>query len=97
VRAKFRWHDVGSWEGLWEAMRSGKGAQRGNVLSGNVIALGSDGVFAHAHGRLMVLMGVDDLVAVDSDDALLIARRSRSQELRMVIDELKRRGLERYL
>jgi len=97
VRAKFRWHDVGSWEGLWEAMRSGKGAQRGNVLSGNVIALGSDGVFAHAHGRLMVLMGVDDLVAVDSGDAILIARRSRSQELRMVIDELKRRGLERYL
>ena len=45
----------------------------------------------------MVLMGVDDLVVVDSGDAILIARRSRSQELRVVTDELKRRGLERYL
>lgn len=98
VRARFRWHDVGSWDGLWEAMRSRNGrAQGDNVLSGNVIALGAGGVFAHAHGRLMVLMGVDDLVAVDSGDALLITSRSRSQDLRRVTEELKRRGLDRYL
>jgi len=104
VRARFRWHDVGSWEGLWEAMRANarvhdddQNLELQNVLSGNVIALEAKGVFAHAHGRLMVLMGVDDLVVVDSGDAILIARRSRSQELRLVTDELKRRGLERYL
>ena len=104
VRARFRWHDVGSWEGLWEAMRGDAGVRddNQNVLSGNAIALEAKGIFAHAHGRLphgrlMVLMGVDDLVVVDSGDAILIARRSRSQELRLVIDELKRRGLERYL
>jgi mannose-1-phosphate guanylyltransferase len=98
VRAQFRWHDVGSWDGLWEAMRVRKGrAAGGNVLTGNVIALKTDGVFAHAHGRLMVLMGVDDLVVVDSGDAILIARRSQSQNLRVVTEELKRRGLDRYL
>ncbi len=62
-----------------------------------MIALAANGIFAHARDRLMVLMGVDDLVVVDSGDALLIARRSRSQELRLVTDELKRRGLDRYL
>ncbi len=103
VRARFRWHDVGSWEGLWEAMRGPSSrvhdsrAPGDNVLSGNVIALAANGIFAHARDRLMVLMGVDDLVVVDSGDALLIARRSRSQELRLVTDELKRRGLDRYL
>lgn len=93
VRATFQWHDVGSWQGLWEAMR-GEGT---NVLSGNVIALGSDGVLARGSERLMVLLGVDDLVAVDTGDAILIARRSSSQEIRGVIDELTRRGLKRHL
>jgi mannose-1-phosphate guanylyltransferase len=93
VRATFEWHDVGSWDGLWEAMR-GEGT---NVISGNVIAVGSEGVLARGGERLMVLLGVDDLVAVDTGDTILIARRSRSQELRGVIDELSRRGLKRYL
>ena len=93
VRATFRWHDVGSWQGLWEAMRG----EDGNVLSGNVLALGSEGILARGGDRLMVLLGVDDLVAVDTGDAILISRRSRSQEIRGVIDELARRGLTRYL
>lgn len=93
VRADFRWHDVGSWQGLWEARRG----RDGNLLSGRVVTLDSSGVLARADDRLMVLLGVDDLVAIDTGDAILIAKRSRSQDLRRVIDELRRRGLERYL
>jgi mannose-1-phosphate guanylyltransferase len=93
VRAQFEWHDVGSWEGLWEALRG----KESNVISGNAIALDSDGVLARAGKRLMVLIGVSDLVAVDTGDAILIARRSRSQEVRAAIDELRRRRLDRYL
>jgi len=94
VRAGFRWFDVGSWEGLWEAMRAGGD---GNVMVGNVIALGAEGVLARGGERLMVLVGVNDLVAVDTGDAILIARRSQSQEIRRVTEELARRGLSRYL
>lgn len=93
VRADFRWHDVGSWQGLWEALRGADG----NMLSGRVVALDSNGVLARADSRLMVLLGVDNVVAIDAGDAILIAKRSRSQDLRRVIDELRRRGLERYL
>jgi mannose-1-phosphate guanylyltransferase/mannose-6-phosphate isomerase len=93
VRARFRWHDVGSWEGLWEALRGG----HRNVLRGNVVALDADGVLARAGESLMVLLGVNDLVAVDTGDAVLIARRSQSQEIGRVIDELERRHLTRYL
>jgi mannose-1-phosphate guanylyltransferase len=93
VRANFQWHDVGSWEGLWEALRS-----RGrNVLKGNVLALDADGVLARAGTRLMVLLGVKDLVAIDTGDVILIAHRSQSQEVRKVIGELTRRGLRQYL
>jgi mannose-1-phosphate guanylyltransferase/mannose-6-phosphate isomerase len=93
VRAGFQWHDVGSWEGLWEAMR---GDQR-NVLAGRVLALDSDGIFARADNRLIVILGVEDLIAIDTADALLIARRSRSQDVRRVTEELTRGGLHRYL
>jgi mannose-1-phosphate guanylyltransferase/mannose-6-phosphate isomerase len=94
VRARFRWHDVGSWEGLWEALRG----RESNVVKGEVVALDSKGVLARgAKGRLMVLLGVKDLVAVDTGDALLIASRKSSQDLRRVVDELAGRRLDRYL
>lgn len=93
VRADFEWHDVGTWEGLWEAM----GGRTDNVLVGEVMAFDSDGVLAHSNSRLMVLLGVKDIVAVDTPDALLIINRARSQETRRVTEELKRRGLTHYL
>ncbi len=94
VQARFRWHDVGSWEGLWEAL----GGHEANVLLGEVVALDSEGVLARSgKGRLMVLLGVKDLVAVDTGDALLIAGRQSSQDLRRVVEELARRRLNDYL
>jgi mannose-1-phosphate guanylyltransferase len=93
VRARFAWHDVGSWEGLRHAI----GGQGGKILRGNIIALDSDRVVAHAGKRLMVLFGAHDIVAIDTDDAVLVAHRSRSQDLRRVSEELSRRGLHKYL
>jgi mannose-1-phosphate guanylyltransferase len=93
VRASFEWHDVGTWQGLWEAIRRG----RDSVLGARVVAIDSRGVLARSDRRLMVLLGVDDLVAIDTGGAVLIARKSRSQEVRKVIEELEKGGLRRYL
>jgi mannose-1-phosphate guanylyltransferase len=93
VRADFSWHDVGTWEGLWEAM----GGREKNVTVGQVLTLESNGVLAHSNSRLMVLLGVKDIVVVDTPDALLVIDRGRSQETRKVTEELKRLGLHRYL
>jgi mannose-1-phosphate guanylyltransferase len=93
VRARFTWHDVGSWEGLWEALRDG----RRNVLSGNVLEIGADGVLARSHDHLMVLLGVKDIVAIETADVILIADRTQSQDVRKVIAELERRGSQKYL
>lgn len=93
VKASFNWCDVGTWEGLWEAM----GGRRKNVTVGHVITLDSSGVLAHSNSRLMVLLGVKDIVVVDTPDAILVIDRSRSQETRRVTEELKRAGLGRYL
>ena len=93
VRARFSWHDVGSWDGLWDAV----GDAAGNVMRGNAISLESERVLAHSDSRLMVLFGVRDLIVVDTGDAILIAHRDRSPHVGRVTEELKRRGLERYL
>jgi mannose-1-phosphate guanylyltransferase len=93
VRARFSWHDVGSWDGLLEAVADA----RGSVMRGNVIALDSGPVLAHSDSRLMVLLGVRDLIVVDSGDAILIAHREMSPQVGRVTAELERRGLNRYL
>jgi mannose-1-phosphate guanylyltransferase len=93
VRARFSWHDVGSWDGLWDAV----GDAGGNVIRGDAIALESERVLAHPDSRLMVLFGVRDLIVVDTGDAILIAHREKSQHVRRVTEELERRGLHRYL
>jgi mannose-1-phosphate guanylyltransferase len=93
VRARFSWHDVGSWDGLWDAVRD----TGGNVMRGKAISLESERVLAHSDSRLMVLFGVRDLIVVDTGDAILIAHRDRSPHVGRVTEELRRRGLERYL
>ena len=93
VRADFSWYDVGTWEGLWEAM----GGREKNVTVGHVLTLDSEGILAHSNSRLVVLLGVKDIVVVDTPDALLVIDRARSQETRRVTEELKRLGLHRYL
>jgi mannose-1-phosphate guanylyltransferase len=93
VRARFAWHDVGSWEGLWEALR---GRSR-NVLMGNTLEIGANGVLARAGRHLVVLLGVKDMVVIETPDVILIANRTQSQDVRKVINELERRGLKRYL
>ncbi len=93
VRARFSWHDVGSWDGLLNAVANA----RGSVLRGNVIALDSDRVLAHSDSRLMVLLGVRDLIVVDSGDAILVAHRGMSPHVARVTDELARRGWGQFL
>jgi mannose-1-phosphate guanylyltransferase len=93
VRARFSWHDVGSWDRLSDAV----GGAGGNVIRGNAIALDSERVLAYPDARLMVLFGVRDLIVVDTGDAILVAHRERSPQVGRVTQELERRGLRRYL
>ena len=93
VRARFSWHDVGSWDGLLKAVADA----RGSVIRGNVVALDSGPVLAHSDSRLMVLLGVRDLIVVDSGDAILVAHREMSPHVGRVTKELERLGLAQYL
>ncbi len=95
IRGRFRWSDLGSWaamEGLWKS-----NGRRGNAVQGRAIAVGARGCIVSAPDRLVALCGVDDLVVVDTSDALLVCHKGRAQDVRLVVRELERRGLTRLL
>jgi mannose-1-phosphate guanylyltransferase len=74
----FGWNDVGSWNALYELLPRDGSA---NVIRGEALAHASSGNYIDADGKLVALVGVKDLVIVDTPDALLIADRSRAQEV----------------
>ena len=79
------WNDVGSWSALWDvAVRDADG----NACRGDVIAIDSRNSYAHAR-RLVALVGVDDLVVVETDDAVLVAHKDRVQQVKEVVAQLK--------
>ncbi|MEL1263671.1 mannose-1-phosphate guanylyltransferase/mannose-6-phosphate isomerase [Pseudoxanthomonas putridarboris] len=79
------WNDVGSWSALWDvAERDGDG----NAHHGDVIAVDSRNSYAYAQ-RLVALVGLDDIVVVETDDAVLVARKDRVQDVKQVVAQLK--------
>jgi mannose-1-phosphate guanylyltransferase / mannose-6-phosphate isomerase len=86
VPASIGWSDVGAWSALWD-IREQDDAK--NVLLGDVIAHDTTGSYVHSHRRLTALVGVRDLVVIDTDDAILVASKSRAQDVKAVVDRLK--------
>ena len=87
VQADIGWSDVGSWTALWEAGDKDAG---GNVVRGDVDLREASGCYIRAEHRLVAALGVRDLVIVETDDAVLVADKSRSQEVKEVVETLAR-------
>ncbi|MBV2210090.1 MAG: mannose-1-phosphate guanylyltransferase/mannose-6-phosphate isomerase [Thermomonas sp.] len=79
------WNDVGSWSALWEVSEQDGD---GNAHRGDVIAIDTRNSYAYAQ-RLVALVGVDDLVVVETDDAVLVARKDKVQQVKDVVARLK--------
>jgi mannose-1-phosphate guanylyltransferase len=90
----FGWNDVGSWNAVYELLcrTPGQNASRGEILSED-----SSGSYVDANGKLVALLGVKDLVVVDTPDALLIADRARAQEVGEIVKRLEKQGRENLL
>ena len=80
------WNDVGSWAALWEiAEQDGDG----NAHHGDVVAHGCRNTLAWGDGRLVALLGLENVVVVDTDDALLVAARDQVQQVKDIVARLK--------
>jgi mannose-1-phosphate guanylyltransferase len=96
VPARFGWSDVGSWGALPEVTE--KDAD-GNVFIRTAVEINIDsgGCLVCGGGKAVALVGVRDMVVVDTDDALLICAKERAQDVKKVVGELEKRGLKEYL
>lgn len=92
--ADFGWNDVGSWNAVYELMARDP---HGNAVVHDSICLDARNNFVDAHGKLVALVGVENLIVVDTPDALLVADRSRAQQVGDVVKALEKHQREDLL
>ena len=80
------WNDLGAWDAVWQV---GKQDENGNVTTGDAIASNSRNSLIHSSGRLVSAVGVDNLIIVETADAVLVADRKNSQDVKHIVNQLE--------
>jgi mannose-1-phosphate guanylyltransferase/mannose-6-phosphate isomerase len=83
------WSDVGAWDSLWDVLPKD---EAGNAFRGDVMLQDTTGTLAFSEGRLVACVGVRDLVVVETPDAVLVAHKDRTQEVKKIAERLKAGG-----
>jgi mannose-1-phosphate guanylyltransferase/mannose-6-phosphate isomerase len=83
------WTDVGSWAALWQAESRDSD---GNVVVGDVECVNTQGSYLRSDGRLVVGLGLKDIVVVSTSDAVLVASKEQTQEVKAIVEGLRQRG-----
>jgi len=94
VPGDFEWADIGNWAELGDRVRADV---HGNSVEGQSILVDTTGSLILGSRRLVAAIGLDDMIIVDTEDALLVCPRSRAQDVRKVVDALRRAGKTGYL
>jgi len=79
------WNDIGSWSALWAQLEDG---QNGNVFKGDVISEGVSNSLVISDKKLIACVGVEDVILVETDDAILLAKKDRVQEVKAIVRQL---------
>lgn len=83
------WSDIGSWSALWDVKRKD---ETGNAFTGDVLSAGSRNTLVHADHRLVAVVGTEDLVVIETKDALLVAHKDRVQDVKSIVAQIKDQG-----
>ena len=94
TKGTFIWSDVGSWEEVYQLSEKD---ENGNTIRGNIFTDMTVDSFIYSPNKFAAVMGVENLIVINTDDALLICRRDQSQEVRKVVDHLKINKLTEHL
>ena len=94
VEGDFGWNDIGSWDAL-PAIREAD--EYGNILHGNHVIINSKNCVCYTNDKLIAAVGVEDLVIVESDGAILVCKKENSQETKLVVEKLTELGEKEYL
>lgn len=88
------WSDLGAWDAVWNVLPKD---DAGNAHVGDVLCTDSRDTLVHATSRLVTLVGVDNLIVVETPDAVLVADKSRSQEVKQIVQALNRGEREEHV
>lgn len=94
VPGDFGWNDLGSWDEVYKICDKDT---HGNAAAPTHVLLDTKNCFIDGQGRVIATIGLQDLIIVDTEDALLICPRSRAQEVKEIVEQLKRRKLDRLI
>jgi mannose-1-phosphate guanylyltransferase len=81
------WNDVGAWPAVWEVLQKDT---QGNAHQGDVIIESSNNNYVHANHRLVSLLGVKDLMVIETSDVVLVTHKDHSQDVKKIVDQLKK-------
>lgn len=94
VPLKAGWSDLGTWDAVWNVLPKD---DHGNATFGDVLRVDSRNTFVHASSRLVTLVGVSDLIVVETPDAVMVADTSSSQDLKHIVNQLHSTNREEHL
>jgi len=94
VPAAIGWSDVGSWSSLWQISSRDNA---GNVSTGDVVLHDSVNCYVRSEKRMVALVGTEDLIVISTDDAILVASKDKSQDVKKLVEALKADGRMEYL
>jgi mannose-1-phosphate guanylyltransferase len=94
VKGDFGWNDLGSWD---EVNRITAKDEHGNYTSGKVITVKSNNTYIHTSDKLVAAVGVEDLIIINTPDAVLICKKGSSQDVKEIVDHLRRKQMNEYL
>jgi mannose-1-phosphate guanylyltransferase / mannose-6-phosphate isomerase len=90
IAADVGWSDVGLWSTVW---RLSARDHEGNSLTGNAVALESRNILARSNGQLVTVVGLDNVVVVATDDAVLVVNQEQADKVKQLVDKLKARNM----
>lgn len=79
------WNDLGAWDAVWNVLPKD---EKGNAHIGDVLSADSQNTLVHASSRLVSLVGVEDVIVIETPDAVLVADKSRSQDVKHIVNQL---------
>jgi mannose-1-phosphate guanylyltransferase/mannose-6-phosphate isomerase len=88
------WSDLGAWDAVWQVNKDGKQDPQGNVTHGDTLLADTRNTFVHASSRLVGAVGVSDLIIVETPDAVMVADRSQSQNVKKLVQQLESQNRE---
>ncbi|GAB4290506.1 MAG: mannose-1-phosphate guanylyltransferase [Ignavibacteriaceae bacterium] len=94
TKGNFTWSDVGSWEEVYQLSEHD---ENGNAATGEVYTDRTTGSYIYSPDKFTAVIGLDDIIVINTDDALLVCRRDHSQDVKKVVDHLTLNKLNRYL